>query len=155
MTTSYPDRPRRVVVGVDGSAQSKQALRWAANFAATSGAQLDAITAWQYPITTWGYGAIPLVWSPAQDADKALTQAVDEVFGAQRPEDMRLAVREGNAAKVLLDESKDALMLVVGSRGHGGFAGLLLGSVSASVAEHATCPVLVVHGDTNPPKSPG
>jgi nucleotide-binding universal stress UspA family protein len=153
MTTSHPDRPRRVVVGVDGSAQSRQALRWAANVAAAAGAQLDAIAAWQYPITTWGFGAIPLVWSPAQDADKSLTEAVDEVFGAHRPVELRLVVQEGNAAKVLLDESRDALMLVVGSRGHGGFAGLLLGSVSANVAEHATCPVLVIHGDTNPPQT--
>jgi nucleotide-binding universal stress UspA family protein len=151
MTTSRAV-PRRVVVGVDGSVHSKQALRWGANFAATAGARLDAVTAWQYPITTVGYGVIPVVWSPGHDAEKALTEAVDEVFGAQRPKDIRLIVREGNAARVLLDESKDALMLVVGSRGHGGFAGLLLGSVSANVAEHATCPVLVVHGDTNPPE---
>jgi nucleotide-binding universal stress UspA family protein len=50
------------------------------------------------------------------------------------------------AAKVLIDASQGATMLVVGSRGHGGFAGLLLGSVSANVAEHASCPVLIIHG---------
>jgi nucleotide-binding universal stress UspA family protein len=58
------------------------------------------------------------------------------------------------AAKVLLDVSQGAIMLVVGSRGHGGFAGLLLGSVSANVAEHAPCPVLVIHGDQAEPPAP-
>jgi nucleotide-binding universal stress UspA family protein len=144
------DPPKRVVVGVDGSEQSKQALRWAARFAASVDARLDAVAAWQYP-TGFGWGAVPLEWSPGQDMEKVLTETVDEVFGSDRPAGMRLAVREGYAARVLLDESEGALMLVVGSRGRGGFTGLLLGSVSASVAEHAKCPVLVVHGDQTIP----
>jgi nucleotide-binding universal stress UspA family protein len=149
MTSTPPDRPPRVIVGVDGSEQSKQALRWAAHFAATAGARVEAVTSWQYP-TAYGWDAGPIEWNPEQDMEKVLTQTVDEVFGANRPHDMRLTVREGNAAKVLLEQSADALLLVVGSRGHGGFAGLLLGSVSANVAEHATCPVLVIHGKQNP-----
>jgi nucleotide-binding universal stress UspA family protein len=64
---------------------------------------------------------------------------------------MALRVYEGGAAKVLLDACDGAVMLVVGSRGHGGFAGLLLGSVSANVAEHASCPVFIVHGHRPPP----
>jgi nucleotide-binding universal stress UspA family protein len=151
MTASNPNRPPRVVVGVDGSESSKQALRWGAHLAASAGARLDAVAAWQYP-STWGWGAVPIDWSPGQDMEKALTEAVDDVFGPERPDDMRLAVHQGNAAGVLLHECQDALMLVVGSRGHGGFAGLLLGSISANVAEHATCPVLVVHGDQLPPE---
>lgn len=151
MTSVHTARPARVVVGVDGSEQSKQALRWAAHFAAGCGARVDAVAAWLFP-AGFGWGAVPLEWSPGQDMEKTLTETVDEVFGSQRPENMRLAVCEGNPAKVLLEESKGALMLVVGSRGHGGFAGLLLGSVSAGVAEHATCPVLVVHGDQAPPE---
>ncbi len=139
----------RVVVGVDSSPESKQALVWAASFAASSGASLDAVAAWQYP-TAYGWSPIPVDWKPGEDMEKALIETVDEVFGAQRPKGMRLIVREGNAAKILLDASGEALMLVVGSRGHGGFAGLLLGSVSANVAEHATCPVLVVHGNRLP-----
>lgn len=152
MTGIQNARPPRVVVGVDGSEQSKQALRWAAPFAASVHARLDAVAAWQFPVG-YGWGSVPLEWSPGQDMEKVLTETVDEVFGSERPEDMRLAVREGNPARVLLEESEGAVMLVVGSRGHGGFAGLLLGSVSASVAEHASCPVLVVHGEDGPPQT--
>jgi nucleotide-binding universal stress UspA family protein len=64
---------------------------------------------------------------------------------------LRLVLRQGLPAKVLLDESRGATMLIVGSRGHGGFAGLLLGSVSANCAEHATSPVMVIHGDRPTP----
>jgi nucleotide-binding universal stress UspA family protein len=149
MTSIKLDRPPRVVVGVDGSDESKQALRWAAHFAASTGARIDAVTAWQYP-GSFGWSAVPVDWDPRRDMEKTLAEAVDQVFGALRPKDIRLAVLEGNAAKVLLDESNGALMLVVGSRGHGGFAGLLLGSVSANLAEHATCPVLVIHGNHPP-----
>jgi hypothetical protein len=62
------------------------------------------------------------------------------------PQPVDLVVRQGGAAAVLIDQSRDADLLVVGSRGHGGFAGLILGSVSTACAEHAHCPVLVVHG---------
>jgi nucleotide-binding universal stress UspA family protein len=141
----------RIVVGTDGSAPSKQALRWAAHFAANSGARIDAVAAWNWPSGGgWGLAPVPMDFDPRLDAEKWLTQAVDEVFGADRPKDMRLIVDQGNAAHVLLEQSKGARMLIVGSRGHGGFAGLLLGSVSSSVAEHATCPVLVIHGDREP-----
>jgi nucleotide-binding universal stress UspA family protein len=150
MTTSHPNRPPRVVVGVDGSESSKRALAWAAYIADSTGAVVEAVTSWMFPLS---YGwAVALTESPADSMEKVLTETVDEIFGPQRPDDMRLIIREGHAAKVLLDVSEGAVMLVVGSRGHGGFAGLLLGSVSASVAEHATCPVLVVHGDHLPPK---
>lgn len=141
----------RIVVGVDGSEESKQALRWAARLGATFGARLDVISAWQYP-TYYGWGAYPLDWNPGQDMEKQLTANVDEVFGEHRPQDTRLSVQEGSAAHILIEEAHGALMVVLGSRGHGGFTGLLLGSVSAAVAEHATCPVLVVHGDHLPPE---
>jgi nucleotide-binding universal stress UspA family protein len=133
-----------VVVGVDGSEQSHQALRWAAKIADDFDARLDAVAAWQYPVP---FGWAMPNWDPRTDMEKLLSNAVDTALGAQRPADMRLRVCEGNPAHVLLEESAGALMLVVGSRGHGGFAGLLLGSVSAALAEHASCPVLVVHGD--------
>jgi nucleotide-binding universal stress UspA family protein len=92
-------------------------------------------------------GYLPGDYEPANDAEKVVTETVDAVVGATRPDRMRLIVKQGSSAKVLLDESESALMLIVGSRGHGGFVGLLLGSVSAACAEHARCPVLVVHGE--------
>jgi nucleotide-binding universal stress UspA family protein len=141
----------RIVVGIDGSAAAAQALRWASRLAADTGARLEAVAAWQYPMLTgWGTAALPPDYDPEQDMAKVLTSTVDSVFGPDRPADLTLTVREGHPAQVLIDCAADALMLVVGSRGHGGFAGLLLGSVSQSVAEHASCPVLVVHGDRLP-----
>jgi len=114
------------------------------------GAPLEAVAAWHYP-QIYGGGYLPAAFDPDADAAKWLTAAVDEVFGENRPSALSLVVREGRAAPVLLHQSENAAMLVVGSRGHGGFVGLLLGSVSAAVAEHAKCPVLVVHGDKQPP----
>ncbi len=148
----------RVVVGVDGSEPSKHALRWAHFLALATGTTLEAVMCW-HPFTDWGatgagWAAMPADWNPEQDASKILTATVDEVFGEQSPPGLLTTVLEGNPAKVLLEVSAGARMLVVGSRGHGGFAGLLLGSVSATCTEHATCPVLVVHGTTPPPPPP-
>ena len=141
----------RIVVGVDGSPPSQQALRWGAHLAATFGAGLDAVTVWEFTPTR-GWSSTPPDRSPDQYTRQVLDQTVQDVFGDQPPAGLRRLVHEGGAAKVLLDASEGAIMLVVGSRGHGGFAGLLLGSVSANVAAHASCPVLVIHGDQAPPK---
>ncbi len=151
MTDQEHEGPR-IVVGVDGSDHSKLALRWAVRLARSFGARIEAVSSWEFP-TTYGWAALPTEWNPGQDMAKVLTATVDEVLGSDRPTDLVETVLEGGAAMVLLARSESALMLVVGSRGHGGFAGLLLGSVSASVAEHATCPVLVVHGDTIIPEA--
>ncbi len=149
MTAGSMPTGKRIVVGVDGSDESKAALRWAARFGAMTGGGIDAVLAWHAPVNV-GWTYVPDDWRPDEDAAKTLENAVDEVFGADRPADLALIVEEGNPAKVLLDHSAGAEMLVTGSRGHGGFAGLLLGSVSSHCAEHATCPVLVVHGDQAP-----
>ena len=134
-------RPR-IVVGVDGSDPSKLALRWAARIAAAEDARIEVVMAWQMP--TLAYASIGPIVDMQDSMEKALADAVNDVFGQQRPNDMTLRTVQGGGASVLLDASGDALMVVVGSRGRGGFAGLLLGSVSAKVAEHAECPVLVV-----------
>jgi len=147
MTTEAALGPYRIVVGVDGSESSKSALRWAARLLPLFDGEIEAVTAWEYP-SSYGWGvALPSDWRPDLDAEKALQSAVDEVFGSERPVGLKCTVREGRASYVLLDASKSADMLIVGSRGHGGFAGLLLGSVSAACTEHAKCAVLVAHGD--------
>jgi nucleotide-binding universal stress UspA family protein len=151
MTESAGSAQYRIVVGVDGSDQSRKALRWSARLAGIFGARLDAVAAWEYP-PSFGWSVIPDDWNPSEDTRKMLEQTVTEVLGDQTPPGLQLEVREGVPARVLLDSSKDAQLLVVGSRGHGGFAGLLLGSVSSNVAEHATCPVLIIHGDHQPPE---
>lgn len=134
----------RIVVGVDGSEPSKLALKWAATLAPTLGARVDAVSAWHSP-SSMGYGYVPADWRPDLDAEKLLTATVEEVFGGNRPDGMTLLTIEGNPAEVLISASASAKLIVVGSRGHGGFVGLLIGSVSATTAEHAKCPVLVVH----------
>jgi nucleotide-binding universal stress UspA family protein len=142
--------PRRIVVGVDGSDSSKSALRWAARLLPLFGGEIEAVTSWEYP-SSYGWGvALPSDWRPDLDAAKALEAAVDEVFGTERPPGLKCTVCEGRANYVLLQASEGADLLIVGSRGHGGFAGLLLGSVSAACTEHAKCPVLVAHGDPQP-----
>jgi nucleotide-binding universal stress UspA family protein len=146
MTDQTNDVRRRVVVGVDGSDASKEALRWSKLMATATNSTIEAVIVWEYPLPTDGWAPVPADWNPGEDAQKTLTATVDEVFGAERPVGMLEAVRKGDAARVLLDESAGAEMLIVGSRGLGGFMGLLLGSVSAKCAEHAACPVLVLHG---------
>jgi nucleotide-binding universal stress UspA family protein len=145
-TGEQTPREGRIVVGVDGSETSKAALRWAARMAPVVGGGLEAVIAWEYP-TNFGWSLGFGDWRPDIDAAKALEATIDEVFGSERPQHLTATVQEGGAGRVLLAASADAELLVVGSRGHGGFAGLLLGSVSTVCAEHATCPVLVVHGD--------
>lgn len=143
----------RIVVGVDGSDHSRCALRWAAHLARREGALVEAVHAWQPPIA---YGITPglayLEWNPGTAAEKLLGETVDEVFGPDRPLGMRLVAVEGYAPKVLVNHSTGAYLVVVGSRGRGEFAARSLGSVSASVAQSAHCPVVVVH-DTEPPPS--
>jgi nucleotide-binding universal stress UspA family protein len=136
----------RIVVGVDGSAASKDALRWADRQAKLTGASLEAVTAWSYP-TTYGFPVIANVdWE--QGARTVLDETVDEALGKEA--DLTRRVVEGHAARVLTDAAVDADLLVVGSRGHGGFTGLLLGSVSEHVVTHAPCPVVVVRHPSTP-----
>lgn len=144
--SNEPPSPRspseRIVVGVDGSDSSISALREAGRLARALDTDLVAIITWQDPA---GYGYLAPDGSPSAKADTTATEAIDKAFGGDAPDRLRVEVREGHPARELIKESADAVMLVVGSRGHGGFAGMLLGSVSATCAEHAHCPVLVYH----------
>lgn len=145
MTQQSGEKPK-IVVGVDGSPESRNALRWAARIADAIGARIEVVLVWEY-ISSYGWGALPPPSAPHTELEGQLAKIVTEVFGSDVPTGLTNRVLEGSAASSLVAESKDAQLVVVGSRGHGGFAGLLLGSVSAKVAEHAACPVLVVHGD--------
>lgn len=132
----------RIVVGVDGSRGSKEALRWAIAQAGLTGQPVAAVISWDYPVTYGGRWDVP-DWD--DNCAAVLQRTVDDVLPAGSTVTVTRTIARGHAAEVLLDAAADAALLVVGSRGHGGFTGLLLGSVSQHVASHAPCPVVVVH----------
>lgn len=132
-----------IVVGVDGSDSSTGALKLAGELAAALGSRVLAVSIWHYPPGYSNFG--PIGWRPETEARESLQRAVGAVFGPAKPDHVETAVMEGPPARTLIEASRDAAMLVVGSRGHGGFAGLMLGSVSSACAQHAHCPVLVYH----------
>jgi len=136
--------PPTIVVGVDGSEPSKRALRWAADQAKLTGAELKVVTTWEYPPTLGWAPPYPSDFDPNEDARRALQDTVDTVLGTDHGVVLHLVVTEGHPAFVLTEAAKGATLLVVGSRGHGAFAGMLLGSVSEYCASHAPCPVVVV-----------
>jgi nucleotide-binding universal stress UspA family protein len=143
----------RIVVGVDGSPSSRQALRWAVRQAELTGGAVDAVIAWQYPPYMAGFGFSPSAMLDtadyAESSSKALADAVADTVSPDSPVSIRQLVVEDNAARALLKAAEGADMLVVGSRGHGGFAGALLGSVSQHCVYHARCPVIVIRGRTD------
>lgn len=148
-------RPR-VVVGVDGSAGSRAALAFAAQEARLRGARLEVVVAWQYPVLTTmpAFGVLPPVEEMAAEAREGLLQFLRDEGLTTDPElDVTPVVAQGPASAALLDVSKGADLLVVGSRGYGGFKGLLLGSVSQACVTHATCPVVVVPAPRDEPGS--
>jgi nucleotide-binding universal stress UspA family protein len=139
---------RTIVVGVDGSPSSRKALTWAAAEAAVHGASLTVVNVWEHTLLPPA-GSVSVsehyVPDPSQRTAEDLVQVIKEELGDDPPVRVQPEVRQGRPAKVLIDESAGADLLVVGERGHGGFAGLVLGSVSNHVAAYAKCPVTVVH----------
>jgi nucleotide-binding universal stress UspA family protein len=133
-----------VVVGVDGSPSSKAALRWAARQARLTGASLLAVVSWEFPKSIGWAPPWPSDYDPARDAKEVLEQTVEEVLGADPGIAVSTAALEGHPSLVLTELSKKASLMVVGSRGHGEFVGMLLGSVSEFLTTHAECPVVVV-----------
>jgi nucleotide-binding universal stress UspA family protein len=137
-----------IVVGVDGSDPSKRALRWAANQAKLTGAKLKVVTSWEYPPTLGWAPPYPSDFDPNEDARTALQETIEAVLGPEAALVGETEVTEGHPAFVLTEAARGAELLVVGSRGHGAFAGMVLGSVSEYCAAHAPCPVVVVrHSD--------
>ncbi|WP_326813991.1 universal stress protein [Streptomyces sp. NBC_01763] len=138
---------RLIVVGVDGSEVSKEALRWAARHAELTGAVLRVVTAWRLPPT---YGYLPDYSDVdfAAGARETLDSAINAVLGPTPQLSVDARVEEGPPAPVLLAAAREADLLVVGSRGHGAFAEMLLGSTAQHCVHHAPCPVLVVRPQT-------
>jgi nucleotide-binding universal stress UspA family protein len=135
----------RIVVGVDGSEGSRAAAQWAAEEAARWDASVVVVQAWEFtPLVIATDAPIDLVELRSQ-ADAALAQEVQELFG-DRAGSVEARVVEELPANAILDAVKahDADLVVVGSRGRGGLKGMLLGSVSQKVVHHAPCPVVVV-----------
>jgi nucleotide-binding universal stress UspA family protein len=137
-----------VVVGVDGSPESVAALKWAAAYGAATGARLRAVMAWHYPAAV---GTAPAGVAPAaisaevrQQMTETLAKAVAE---AATDAEIEQEIGYGHPAQVLIDQSADADLLVVGNRGHGAFTGMMVGSVSIHCVTHAHCPVVVVRAD--------
>jgi nucleotide-binding universal stress UspA family protein len=144
-----------IVVGFDGSENSQTALNWAIDEARQRHGQLRLITAWNKP---------PMAWYPAvletAAGEIAAEESPEHIAGTLQAEALKAVEDEGVAAtgqvvnsdspaSAILDAAKDADLVVVGSRGHGGFPGLHLGSVSTQVINHAPCPVLVVRSETS------
>jgi len=131
----------RIVVGVDGSDASLDAIRWALRQAQLTDSVLEAVTSWQVPSQFAEFVVDTMDWSARARSvlDEALTRVDAEGDVA-----ITRTTTQGHPAQVLTDASADADLLVVGSRGHGGFAGMVLGSVSVHVSAHADCPVVVV-----------
>lgn len=136
-----------VLVGVDGSRGSRKALTWAAAEAADHQADLVVLNVWERPVPPpAGSGSVPTtdVTDDGERAAEALVQIIKEELGDDPPVLAHPRVKHGRPAEVLIEESAAADLLVVGTRGRGGFAGLVLGSVSQHVAAYAKCPVTVV-----------
>jgi nucleotide-binding universal stress UspA family protein len=134
-----------IVVGVDGSDCSLSALRWAVQEARLRRAKIRAVHAWSFPHVSTFHEAAHVIELPLADEAAA---ALDRAVAAAHPDgpdvEIEQVVVEGPAAAMLVEAARDASLLVVGSRGLGGFTGLLLGSVSQQCAQHAACPLVII-----------
>jgi nucleotide-binding universal stress UspA family protein len=138
----------KIVVGVDGSEHAERALAWAIQEAKLRNARIEVVSAWHVPVLAYGGPG----FAPQLDTavDETFKEVAEESVAAAAQSardadvDVDVAVEHGATVEALLEAAEDADLLVVGSRGHGGFAGLLLGSVSAQCAHHAPCPLVIV-----------
>ena len=143
-----------IVVGIDGSPESRETLLWAVAEAKLRGAALRVVHAWAFPYVAAGPGLDPVLDGQMIDdihrgaeelVERELSALGDEAAGV----DIERAVVEGAPAPALIEAAKGADLLVVGSRGHGGFAGMLLGSVGQQLSHHAPCPLVIVRTHTD------
>jgi nucleotide-binding universal stress UspA family protein len=138
-----------IVVGVDGSGHSEHALEWAVRQAALQHAHLTVLTV--NPVAKEPWTGNPMITGEDHDRQAAAAHAAEEIVqkvisqaGGAKPAEVTVTAVNGQAAPALIAASQDADMVVVGSRGAGGFASLVLGSVSTQVVQHASCPVVVI-----------
>ena len=151
MTSGGNGQQHLVVVGVDGSTESVAALKWAAHYAEATGATVQALLAWHYPTAA---GVPPVGITPdvvrsesEHQMAEALGDAVSQAAASYPGARIESKTVYGHPSEMLIDASKEASLLVVGSRGHGAFTGMLVGSVSIHCVTGAHCPVVVVRGD--------
>lgn len=142
-----------IVVGVDGSECARTALGVAAREAELRGARLRIVSVWEVPQAVFAAGFAPgdqsILDSFLENAEAVVREAVAEAERLHPSVQCEGTALEGHPAEVLLQEARDASLVVVGNRGRGGFASLLLGSVSQQVVHHASCPVLVIRAAHN------
>ena len=143
MTAAPPSGVGRIVVGHDGSASSLAALSWAARQAALTGSTLEIVMTWEWPPSFGWAVPVPDDFDPESDIENALDGVVAQVVAAHPGLQVSPRVVSGHPAPVLVEASQGAELLVVGSRGHGEFVGMLIGSVSAYCVANAHSPVLV------------
>ena len=145
MRNRQDDEQPRIVVGVDGFESSRAALRWAIHQAKLTGAVVEAVTAWHVPV---GVGWVPATDTPdfQEDARIVLCEAITEMCTLDPDVQICPRVVEGRAGQVLVDAAEGADLLVVGSRGHGGLAEAMLGSVGQYCVHYAPCPVVIMRG---------
>jgi nucleotide-binding universal stress UspA family protein len=136
---------RRIVVGVDGSDPSKRALHWAIEQAALTGVTVEAVGVWEH-LSSYAWGAVADVDAAelADACEQIVIDTVTEVGGDAPPVHIDSYIIRGHPANELVRQAKGADLLVVGSRGHSGLVGALLGSVSNYCVHHADCPVVVI-----------
>ena len=145
MKNRQEDEQPRIVVGVDGFESSRTALRWAIHQAKLTGSVVEAVTAWHVPA---GAGWVPATDMPdyQEDAHIVLCEAITEMCTLDPDVQVCPRVVEGRAGQVLVGAAEGADLLVVGSRGHGGLAEAMLGSVGQYCVHHAPCPVVIMRG---------
>ena len=138
-----------IVVGVDGSDPSKDALRWAARQAELSGDALEVVMVWDESTEAFAQAeTVPAGLNLGEFKQHTIDDAIRQVLGEDPGINVLTTLAQGSPAAALLSAAQGANMLVVGKRGHRGIAGRLLGSVSQHCVTHASCPVVVVHHDT-------
>jgi nucleotide-binding universal stress UspA family protein len=143
MTSESQAAGGRIVVGVDGSPSSLDALSWAARQAELTTASLEVVMSWEWPASYGWAVPVPEDFDPEGDIHASLEEVLAPLRTARPGLGIDARVVHGHPAPILVEASKGADLLVVGSRGHGEFVGMVIGSVSEYCAAHAQCPVLV------------